>query len=265
MHIEIENNIKVLVPDTGMCLVDREDFEKPEDERYYFNVAYLPPSATLEELELKYAEVPKDTPGHSPIIDIDSIAERIVGGVTSVNGAYIDTGLTLDGSYTFEATGYTLEGKQSVLVGAFTSTSLRTTLRMLGVKHSLQASWPYNNEMGYDLTGISCREMFTYRISASSLYLQQGNLIFAKSLDKSSNTQQSSAPILLFNETPNGDFNNGVLSEAKIWDSRNALLRHFQAYRLYEGNEYVMVDRANNDKIYRPVKGSFTEAGQQIV
>lgn len=57
MHIEIENNIKKLVAEDGFSLLDKEDLEKPEDERYYFKFAYLPQSRTLEDCESLYVEV----------------------------------------------------------------------------------------------------------------------------------------------------------------------------------------------------------------
>lgn len=59
MKIILENNIKVLLPTEKKFLLDREDLEKPEEERYYFEKAYLPPSTTLEMCEERYIEIDK--------------------------------------------------------------------------------------------------------------------------------------------------------------------------------------------------------------
>lgn len=58
MKIVIENNIKTLVPsDENKWLIAKTDLELPEEERYYFKVAYLPNFVTLEECEQTYTEL----------------------------------------------------------------------------------------------------------------------------------------------------------------------------------------------------------------
>lgn len=57
MEIVLENDIKKLIPTEKEYLISKEDLAKPEEERYYFKFAYLPPSATLEECEDLYEEV----------------------------------------------------------------------------------------------------------------------------------------------------------------------------------------------------------------
>lgn len=59
MKIILENNIKKLIPTEKQYLLSKEDLDKPEEERYYFEFAYLPPSATIEECEEKYVEADK--------------------------------------------------------------------------------------------------------------------------------------------------------------------------------------------------------------
>lgn len=59
MKIVLENDIKKLIPTEKQYLLNREDLDKIE-ERYYFEFAYLPPTATIEECEEKYVEVDKD-------------------------------------------------------------------------------------------------------------------------------------------------------------------------------------------------------------
>lgn len=61
MQIILENNIKKLVPTEKQYLLAKEDLEKPEEEKYYFEFAYLPPTATIAECEEKYVEAePKE-------------------------------------------------------------------------------------------------------------------------------------------------------------------------------------------------------------
>ena len=59
LGVELENNIKKLIPTEKEFLIAKEDLEKPEEERYYFTFAYLPQSATLEECESLYEEIDK--------------------------------------------------------------------------------------------------------------------------------------------------------------------------------------------------------------
>lgn len=59
MKIILEGNLKKLVVDDEEhnVLLDRNDLEKPEEERYYFKFAYLPPTTTIEQCEEKYIEL----------------------------------------------------------------------------------------------------------------------------------------------------------------------------------------------------------------
>ena len=61
MEIVLENNIKKLIPTEKEYLISKEDLEKPEEERYYFTFAYLPPTATIEECDNTYLEMDKET------------------------------------------------------------------------------------------------------------------------------------------------------------------------------------------------------------
>lgn len=61
MQIIIENEIKKLIPtDADKWLLNREDLEKPVEDKYYFKFAYLPPTATIEECEEKYIELERE-------------------------------------------------------------------------------------------------------------------------------------------------------------------------------------------------------------
>lgn len=61
MKIVLENNIQKLIPSIEEnWLLDKEELEKPEEFRYYFKEAYLPPTMTLEDCEEKYIETDKE-------------------------------------------------------------------------------------------------------------------------------------------------------------------------------------------------------------
>ena len=61
MRIILENGIQKLIPSVeSNWLLDKKDLDKPEDERYYFKFAYLPPTVTIEECEDNYVEVEKE-------------------------------------------------------------------------------------------------------------------------------------------------------------------------------------------------------------
>lgn len=57
MKIILENNIQKLIPTEKQFLMSKEDLEKPVEERYMFEFAYLPKTATLEECEQIYTEI----------------------------------------------------------------------------------------------------------------------------------------------------------------------------------------------------------------
>lgn len=57
MKIIIENDIQKLITTEKQFLMSKEDSEKPVEEKYLFEFAYLPKTATLEECEQLYMEV----------------------------------------------------------------------------------------------------------------------------------------------------------------------------------------------------------------
>lgn len=59
MKIILENDIKKLIPTEKQYLLAKEDLEKLEEEKYYFEFAYLPPTVTIKECKEKYTEVDK--------------------------------------------------------------------------------------------------------------------------------------------------------------------------------------------------------------
>lgn len=165
--------------------------------------------------------------------------------------SYIDTGLTLDNSYRFEVTGYSITGA-SVLLGAFESNTNRTTLRILVNSNKIQSMWSGNVEILHTVSGIQTTEPFYYRQDKRQVTLRQGAIEYTT--DNTNTASVNSAiPLCLLNEKDGSTYGNGALSEAKIFDANDNLLRHFQAW-CYRG-EYVFLDIANNNQIYRPQSG----------
>lgn len=61
MQIVLENNIKKLIPtDEEKWLLAKIDLEKPEEEKYYFKFAYIPPTMTIEKCEEMYIEIERE-------------------------------------------------------------------------------------------------------------------------------------------------------------------------------------------------------------
>lgn len=60
MEIIIENEIKKLIPtNEENYLISKEDIDKPEEERYYFKFAYLPPTMDIDTANNLFEEVSK--------------------------------------------------------------------------------------------------------------------------------------------------------------------------------------------------------------
>lgn len=177
---------------------------------------------------------------------------RIPNGLMLSTKSFVDTGIRMNGAYTFRVTGRTQPGFQAVLVGAYGSNQVRTTARILAVSQKLQAMWPGNVEITQGVSGIDYTQMFTYTIDYSHIEMRQGDVVYSRPIS-GDNTLSSGLPILMFNESEGGDFYHGVVSEVEIFDESGTLLKHFQSW-IWDG-EYVMVDIANNNTIYRPAQG----------
>lgn len=169
----------------------------------------------------------------------------------------IDTGLTMDYSYTFAAAGCVPEGLTGVLLGAYTSNSERTTMRILGGSNKVQAMWPglYEVQSG----DLDVREIFRYRLGKGTIFVEQQEK-YSDGYNNSDwqTTGTGSAKIYLFNESESGTFRNGILREARIYDKDGNVLRFFQPVMLNDG-EIVIVDVANNHQVYRPTVGTLEE------
>ena len=178
------------------------------------------------------------------------IGEQKTGFVekaTAINGAYIDTGLTLNYSYAFKATGL-VTGTTGVMIGAYSSNSTRTTGRILPGSNKLQTQWASNIEIsGGDNVVFS--EKFTYLQKANEIYVYQKN----KDIPDLSKTDivghktsgVNNTPILLFLENETST-HAGVVTiyEAQILDNNENIIRHFKPFRIGGGSEIAMLDVA---------------------
>lgn len=64
MKIVTESGIKKLVPTEKKYLISKEDLEKPIEERYYFEFAYLPKDMTVTKCKELYEEIDKEGEEH---------------------------------------------------------------------------------------------------------------------------------------------------------------------------------------------------------
>ena len=207
-----------------------------------------------------YAEVPVHVvfPDNSELTKtvLFGRSDEYLGVKLSSAASYIDTGLTLDYSYEFEARGNTQSNSQAVLIDCFGSLNVRTTLRILGSLNKVQFMWPNNNEYTYSSTGIDFTKPFTYIQKYNSLILTQGQTTDREIITDSKSSGTGNVKILLLNSTSNSySYGNGVLYNAIIRDSNGNVLRHFKPQYI-ENNELVLVDVANDNTVYRPNTGT---------
>lgn len=181
-------------------------------------------------------------------------------GVTSDGSAYVDTGLTLNYGYRFEVSCQAnpeVTSGDGVTIGAFTSTTERTTTKLGMRSNRLMAFWPANSgDITNDVTGIDFKSPFTYVLSSSGIRITQGDLIF----DKSWTTQSvgsSTTPILIFKDgsdavtLPSSTF----IFSVKIFDGET-LLRHFTPV-IADGT--VCLKENVHNMYYFPKEGSLYE------
>ena len=197
--------------------------------------------------------------------------------VRTEDGAYIDTGLTLNYGYSFKAKGYTQGGNVSVLMGAYSTNSLRTTLRILGGSQKYQSMWPANRELTGATAAMNLSKPFEYDQNGSRLIVMQDGKTYTFTY---SNTTSGTAnvPILLMTEAAGSTtYNNGVLYSAEIYDENDVLIRQFMPFKL-SNNDIVMVDIRGltaqhifdivqngtsaeyGDRVYYPSTGTLLEA-----
>ena len=170
----------------------------------------------------------------------------------------IDTGLTQDYSYEFRVQGCVPSSNQGVLVGAFTSTTDRTELRLLGSSNKAQHMWYANNVIDSAVSKINYRNLFFYTQNGDGITFAQGATTYNQTYANTQKSGAGAAKICLLNNSDGGNYGYGHLASAEIRDGAGTVLRHFEP-RYVEG-ELVMVDTANGNQIYRPNTGGLVEA-----
>lgn len=169
--------------------------------------------------------------------------------------SYVDTGLTLDYSFEFEAKGYVNIGKQGCFIDAFYDTTTRTSLRVLGVSNKVQHMWPSSNEFAYNVTNIDVTKPFTYIQKHNIITMRQNGVVFTKNISNATQYGTYNTPIIILNSSANSyTYGNCVLFHAIIRDSSGTVLRHFKPN--YVDNTLCLVDIVNNN-VYMPNQGAF--------
>lgn len=130
---------------------------------------------------------------------------------------YIDTGLKLNGNTEITVIGSLPDTtKQAVFVGAYKSNSERTVLKILGKSQKIQSQWSGNVETTEEQVADMdfSRRIYYYQtpertqFSCSNKQITLDNTGFDGTDDET--------PLLLFNQTKTGDFNNGALHGVRI-------------------------------------------------
>ena len=137
---------------------------------------------------------------------------------------YIDTGLKMNGNIYLSVEGCLPDTtKQAVLAGAYKSNSERTVLKILGKSHKIQSQWAGNVETTAEQTdGMD----FSSRIIYSQTPTQTRFNCSGKRVELENTGYTGSdegTPLLLFNQTKGGEFNNGALHSVNIGNIRNGV------------------------------------------
>ena len=114
--------------------------------------------------------------------------------------------------------------KQAVLAGAYKSNSERTVLKILGKSHKIQSQWASNAETTDEqVAEMDFSKRFIYYQNKDETSFYCSNKQFT--LDNSGYSgSDEETPLLLFNQTKSGDFNNGALRSAIIFKNRNGVI-----------------------------------------
>lgn len=205
-----------------------------------------------------------------------SVPDRVYAVRLGDGATFVDTGLTLNFAYRFDVKGYIEEGIQGSLMGAYTSNSVRTTIRLLGGANKAQLCWP--NIVEVPATSISCdgdstfsyrrmcrimisgrrmTENYNWRVTGTGDVGQECSGYGANANWQTAGTD--SAKIYLLNEQANNSYRNAILREARIYDENDVLIRMFQGAK--RNGEVVIVDALSGD-IYRPDAGTLVEVAQ---
>lgn len=130
----------------------------------------------------------------------------------------IDTGLTMNGNLLFKVKGCTTLDSQAVLIGAYQSSTTRTSLKILGRSKKIQSQWAGNQEITQvDTKGLDLFTPFEYVQDKNTTTITQGNTVLSCVNSGYSGTDANTA-VYLFNQTTTDEMNNGVLCYAIAYD-----------------------------------------------
>lgn len=159
---------------------------------------------------------------------------------------YIDSGLTMDGNTKIIVTGSLPDTtKQAVLVGAYKSNSERTVLKILGVAHKIQSQWASNVETTEEqVAGMDFSKMIYYEQDPRRTYIYCNGI--RAGLDNTGYAgSDKETPLLLFNQTKNGNFNNGALHSVSIARITNGVADNYgfaiRAVRKYKKSDLSFI------------------------
>lgn len=195
-------------------------------------------TASISEMQEAIQTIGGDEYYYIPLYDTEALM---------LKGAnYIDTGLKLNGNTYMQVVGSLPDPtKQAVLAGAYKSNSERTVLKILGKSNKIQSQWAGNVET----TEEQVAEMdFSKRIE----YYQkpdQARIWFSNRNITLTNTGFTGAdeetPLLLFNQTKTGEYNNGALQHVAVSPIKNGIIddRHidFIGARKYKKSDGIFV------------------------
>lgn len=137
---------------------------------------------------------------------------------------YIDSGLKMDGDTLMVVKGCLPDTtKQAVIVGAYKSNAERTVLKILGQSHKIQSQWASNIETTAEqVAEMDFSRRFTYHQSKNSASFNCSGKQFT--IDNSGYSgSDEETPLLLFNQTRSGNFNNGALHSVEIFKNRDGV------------------------------------------
>ena len=137
---------------------------------------------------------------------------------------YIESGLTMDGNILLSVVGSLPDTtKQAVLVGAYKSNSERTVLKILGKSQKVQSQWASNVETTVvQVVTMDFSKRFSYSQDAGQTMFNCSGRRFTLENTGYSGSDEGT-PLLLFNQTKSGEFNNGALHSVSIHKTKDGV------------------------------------------
>lgn len=165
----------------------------------------------------------------------------------SANGTqWIDTGVPMNGDYTFFVDGSMLEGTSGVLINGFQSTSARQGVIFYTGSNKIGYYWfgvGYTENTTLTSVGIDLKKRFQLTQAKDRINLVQNDNFISNTY--SGKTTTNSQNIYLFNTSANASYKNGTIYQAKILNSSGRVIKEFiPCYRKNDGEIgfYDLVD-----------------------